>query len=104
MVMFAPVTFPVERALLEADCGSESTARTPVAVAPGLSTTGAPSWALVGVVDTRTVMVCDPPACRLKPDHATFWPTAEAVPADAETDTTFTPAGIGSDTETPFTW
>src|SRR5947207_675561 len=102
--MLAPVTLAVEIELLEALTACESTDLMPVPDAPGFRTTGAPSWPLVGVVDTRTVMACDAPAARSKPDHVTFCPLAPAVPVVAETETIETPAGMGSVTEIPLIW
>src|SRR5207248_2024018 len=100
-VMMAPATGPVWMALLVAVCGAPSGTREAVPEAPGLSRAGAPIWALVGVIETRIVIVLDCPCKRLKPDQVTVWPAARVVPTADETDTIETPAGRVSVTVTP---
>ena len=100
--MMAPATGPVWMALLVAVCGAPSGTREPVPEAPGLSRAGAPIWSLVGVIETRIVIVLDCPWRRLNPDQVTVWPTVEVVPTAEEADTIETPAGSVSVTVTPL--
>src|SRR6266566_3017953 len=100
--MTAPATGAVWMALLVADWGKPSGTREAVPDAPGLSTTEAPIWSLVGVIETRIVIDFESPGNRLNPDQVTFCPRVEVVPTADVADTIDTPAGIASLTVTPL--